>query len=187
MLFTSWFAFSMGSISLLQPHHAICLCLGLAPLSFWGKRHAQHRHVKHPQSCRAVPKVGSCSLLWSAVLILMRRIGEAANPGPNTDATERSLSHFCIGAFNPSGLPNKAMVVQDNLSFADIWLVSETHLSDAAMHRFRQNTVMLQILCRWTPGSPPTPIQTCWTMEWSGRPGQAPHESYSSRMVQLHP
>ena len=132
-------AVGLTSVSL----YPILLCLGLM-MSF-GKLTVPH--VKPCQSCRPQFRhFGFATLLRSVLLVLSCRIGEAANPGP--DATEQCLRDFCIGSFNPSGLPNKAMVVHEHLSHGHLWLVSETHLSDQAGPEMHQFT--LPVLYCWT-------------------------------------
>ena len=56
------------------------------------------------------------------------RIGEASNPGPQADV-------WSLGVFNPSGLNSKVDLVS-NMD-GDIWLGSETHLSQVGFSKFR--------------------------------------------------
>ena len=64
----------------------------------------------------------------------MIRFGEATNPGPSVHF---EADHFTVGAFNPSGLRNKAQYFQTHLSYGDLWLVTETHFYGKDVSRFR--------------------------------------------------
>ena len=67
------------------------------------------------------------------------RIGEAAVPGPQTS--------FEIGVCNPSGLPSKAYIF--NSYHADLWLVTETHLTRPGLRTFRNALTSFQSPYRW--------------------------------------
>ena len=67
------------------------------------------------------------------------RIGEATVPGPS--------DVFVIGVCNPSGLPSKAFLF--NSYHADLWLVSETHLTRPGLRTFRRALNSLQSPYRW--------------------------------------
>ena len=77
---------------------------------------------------------------WLCVALCCR-IGEAAVPGP-TDVT------FSIGVCNPSGLGAKAHLF-DAQERADVWLVSESHLSSVGLRSFRRSLRALQSPYRW--------------------------------------
>ena len=77
---------------------------------------------------------------WLCVALCCR-IGEAAVPGPN-DVT------FSIGVCNPSGLGAKAHLF-DAQERADVWLVSESHLSSVGLRSFRRSLRALQSPYRW--------------------------------------
>lgn len=71
---------------------------------------------------------------WLLMILLgLFRVGEASNPGPKShfDAS------FSLGAFNPSGLRNKAQFFTTHLSDGDIWAVSETHFYGRDVSKFR--------------------------------------------------
>ena len=92
------------------------------------------RRVKPVHSRLLMPHFGFGTLSRSVLLLLCFRFGEASHPGPPPNAGMQ----FSVGICNPSGLPNKAMIVHEHMSDVDLWLVSETHLSEAATHRFKQ-------------------------------------------------
>ena len=113
---------------------ALCCLAALLSSNFVG---LSSRRVKPVHSRLPMPSLGFGTLVKSVILVLCARFGEAAHPGPHVEAPEGH--RFSIGACNPSGLPNKAMVVQEQMNDVDLWLVSETHLSEMAMHRFKQS------------------------------------------------
>ena len=61
-------------------------------------------------------------------------MGEASNPGP---AVHFEDCFFTIGAFNPSGLRNKAHYFGSHLAAGDIWAISETHFYGQDVSKFR--------------------------------------------------
>lgn len=71
-----------------------------------------------------------CSFALRVLVLfaLQCRIGEAMVPGP---------SQFEVGVCNPSGLPTKAHLL--DAQNADIWLVSETHLTVEGLRAFKSN------------------------------------------------
>ena len=73
-------------------------------------------------------------LIYLLVTMTSLRIGEASHPGPQ----EGQDQPFYMGTFNPSGLRNKAQFVSENLSFGDLWSVSETHLNRFDLVDFRK-------------------------------------------------
>ena len=80
------------------------------------------------------PCVGRSSIGCALLLVLGQfPIGEASNPGPagHFDAC------FTLGAFNPSGLRNKAQFFQTHLSHGDVWAISETHFFGKDVSRFK--------------------------------------------------
>lgn len=104
--------------------------------------------------CRST-SVRCSSGLWPyvAAIVLLCRIGEAANPGP------RPESSFAIGAFNPSGLPGKAPYLVSQLAHGDLWAVSETHLSAIAMNQFRAGMHFAKSPFKYVVGGHPVPAQ----------------------------
>ena len=81
--------------------------------------------------------VGSMGLLskgWITwiFLILMFRVGEAANPGPLPKGHET----WSFGIFNPSGLTSKL----DHAAHltGQVWVASETHLTKHGVDKFKQ-------------------------------------------------
>lgn len=91
--------------------------------------------------------------LWPYLFVFttLFRIGEATNPGPE--------SSFVLGAFNPSGLRGKAPYVVSQLSFGDIWAVSETHLSSNALQAFKTSMRFAQSQFQHCVGGCPVPSQ----------------------------
>ena len=67
------------------------------------------------------------------------RIGEATVPGPGDS--------FVIGVCNPSGLPSKAFTF--NSYHADLWLVTETHLTRPGLRTFRRALASFQSPYKW--------------------------------------
>ena len=130
------FAF-VGAMYLLLPWGG--LCRFLRPLRFG---------ACHKPTCTHSP----VSVLL--VLFLCSRIGEAANPGPPADRVQHE---FCIGAFNPSGLAHKATYVSEFLSHGDIWLVSETHLTEKAVRSFRDEMKFAGSSHKFCIGGHPVP------------------------------
>lgn len=70
------------------------------------------------------------------------RIGEAAVPGP--DGPDET---FVLGVCNPSGLPSKAYIF--NSTEADLWLVTETHLTRPALRTFRRALMSHDSQYKW--------------------------------------
>ena len=62
------------------------------------------------------------------------RIGEASNPGP---VDQFEACQFTLGTCNPSGLRNKAQYFSSQLSYGDIWTVTETHFFGHDVSKFR--------------------------------------------------
>ena len=88
------------------------------------------------QTCRGPLKPKSYCILFIFVFLGFR-FGEASHPGP-----DRTDTDFCIGCFNPSGLTGKAQIINESLSHADLWAVSETHLSTRSLPMFRRSLRM---------------------------------------------
>ena len=120
----------------------LCLILGLswqatcarglfiwAFMCFWGLAVCHHASYRCLSASR-----------WPYVVFLaaLCRIGEACNPGPDSD--------FVIGTFNPSGLRGKAPYIVSHLAFGDIWAVTETHLSCTDVHAFRAGLSFARVL-----------------------------------------
>ena len=72
-------------------------------------------------------------------LLCCCRIGEAAVPGPQNS--------FAIGVCNPSGLSSKAYIFDSY--HADLWLVTETHLTRPGLRTFRNALSSFQSPYRW--------------------------------------
>ena len=121
------------------------------------------------------------SVLWPSVaaIVLLCRIGEAANPGP------KPHSSFALGAFNPSGLPGKAPYLVSHLAHGDVWAVSETHLSEHAMHQFRASMQFARGPYRYMIGGHPVPAQNDRTYHASWR-GVATISKHPTRAVPTH-
>ena len=85
------------------------------------------------------------------LMLLMCRLGEALNPGPD---------NFVLGTFNPSGLKGKAPYVVSQLAHGDIWAVTETHLSDQSMNAFRASMQFARSAHRYCVPGFPVPAQS---------------------------
>ena len=75
---------------------------------------------------------------WRLFLCLasLCRVGEAAVPGPG------AMDHLRLGVCNPSGLYHKASLFA--MQEADVWIVSETHLTRLGLSQFRAELSALQ-------------------------------------------
>ena len=135
-----------------------CWSVGLfvALLSFCRRSFANldsrtHRGCK-PDSMRTslVPSV-SPSLGWFirlCFICLFVRVGEAMNPGPCGVGEKQ---HWTLGLCNPSGLNSKI----DQCAFldGDVWLISESHLTDHGLQRFKKGMQHLKSDFKYfTPG-----------------------------------
>ena len=89
---------------------------------------------------------------YVAVLASLCRIGEACNPGPDSD--------FVLGTFNPSGLRGKAPYVVSHLAFGDIWAITETHLCSNDVHAFRAGLHFASSPFPYCIGGHPVPAQS---------------------------
>lgn len=106
----------------------------------------QFLHRK-PGSCRSVYR--SCLGAWTfgVLLLSLLRIGEASHPGPDSPVTWR------LGVANPSGLNGK--VDQVAALDGDVWVMTETHLSQHGLSRFKQGLHALATPWKYVvPGSP---------------------------------
>ena len=113
------FAMPKGILAILFP---IC-CL----LSFTVPRRSV---VACRARCRPCHRPGLLMMILTGLL----RVGEASNPGP---AVHFEDCFFTIGAFNPSGLRNKAHYFCSHLAAGDIWAISETHFYGQDVSKFR--------------------------------------------------
>ena len=86
------------------------------------------------------------------------RIGEASHPGPVEDVDQP----FFLGAFNPSGLRNKAQFVSSHLAFGDIWSVSETHLGKFDLVDFRKGLHFANSPLKYCIGGSPVTSTHAW-------------------------
>ena len=86
--------------------------------------------VSRPAAVRSTSRFcpGIVKVLGLISFVSSFRIGEATNPGPPEDV-------WSLGVFNPSGLNSKVDLVS-NMD-GDIWLGSETHLSQVGFGKFR--------------------------------------------------
>ena len=124
---------------------------------------------------------------WPRLLffVILCRIGEAANPGPN--------HNFVLGAFNPSGLKGKAPYIVSHLDFGDLWAVSETHLCSQTLQAFKSSLQFASSQYRYCVGGHPVPSQQnrMFHSAWRGVavlsrhptrevPTSIPHEVYAS-------
>ena len=77
-------------------------------------------------------------LLWLiCIFTCVCRIGEAANPGPQTSG------EFTIGCLNPTGLLGRGQLIADlpKSHSATLWAVSESHLSVPGKAKFQKELV----------------------------------------------
>ena len=129
-------------------------------------------------SCCPVKDVGSASMHWSPsrgdqvlarscrlwrlflCLALLCRVGEASLPGPG--------DNFRLGACNPGGLHHKASLFA--MQEADLWVVSETHLTRLGLEQFRSELRALRSPFRWiVHGHPVLPrSQVSEVGKWAG-------------------
>ena len=126
--------------------------------------------------------------LWMVFLLGLLRVGEAAHPGPDPDT-------WTLGIANPSGLNGKLDQVAHLTG--DVWLMSETQLSQKGVSSFTKGLKMLKSPWRYViPGAPCTSRQRTDTgthagvMVVSRHPARAlPHgfstEVFESARVQV--
>ena len=91
------------------------------------------RHSARSVRCqgKSLPKQPGLGRFWIALMVAVffnARVGEASNPGPDTQQC------WTLGTFNPSGVTSKADVVGQ--LEGDFWGMCETHLSDIGQRRF---------------------------------------------------
>lgn len=98
------------------------------------------------------------------ILLFMVRIGEASHPGPSSRG-----SNFVLGTFNPTGLNNKAHLVEKNMNYGDLWLVAETHLTTRSLHSFRCGLRMAESNFQYVIGDFPVPGRHDKTLSGSYR------------------
>ena len=135
--------------SQVEPHRQFC---------------GQFRHDL-PQFCRSRSQFPCMRLLL--LLFAFFRIGEAMNPGPNSQ--EDLGDRFVLGCFNPSGLGNKAAQIKHDLEYGDIWSVSETHLSSRALSAFRSSLRFVGSRHRCIAGHPtPARAHSASAGSWKG-------------------
>ena len=91
-------------------------------------------------------------LLWTCALF---RIGEAANPGPRTNAVDVA---FTLGVCNPSGLGGKAPTVHHQMGHGDLWSVA-AHLSSRAMSQFKAGLAFERSSLKYVVGGHPAPAR----------------------------
>ena len=99
----------------------------------------------HTQFCRA--SVPRRSWFWWVCWLLFLRVGEASHPGP------AAVDPWCLGVCNPSGLNGK--VDQVAHLGGDVWMMSETHLSQHGFSRFKKGLHALATPWKYAvPGAP---------------------------------
>ena len=105
---------------------------------------------------------GEGGQLWRLFLCLacLCRVGEASLPGPG--------DNFRLGVCNPGGLHHKASLFA--MQEADIWVVSETHLTRGGLSHFRNELKALGSPFQWTiHGHPVLPrSQISEVGKWAG-------------------
>lgn len=123
------------------------------------------QHIGTKSSVRSTPKqFKSClhRLFYWLCLMLCCRVGEAAVPGPQSNL-------FTIGVCNPGGLGSKAHLF-DAQDGADVWLVSETHLSAVGLRSFRKSLAIHKSSYKWiVHGHPVQPRSVVSDIgQWTG-------------------
>ena len=109
-------------------------------------------------------------------LLLMCRLGEALNPGPDD---------FVLGTFNPSGLKGKAQYIVSQLAYGDLWAVTETHLCDQSLRMFRSSLHFAQGPYRYCVAGHPVPAQQNRVFHSAWR-GVAVLSKHPTRLVPTH-
>ena len=128
-----------------DPSKRFCCSIGFGDMT--SKRHILHSFAMfHP--------------FWWMLALSLCRIGEAKVPGP--DHT------WSLAVCNPAGLNHKSHLFDCDL--ADIWLISETHLTSAGCRSFRKGLHAESEKPRWfVPGFPVRPRSTVSEHgTWSG-------------------
>lgn len=98
------------------------------------------------------------------------RVGEAANPGP-----------WGLGAVNPTGLASKAEYFTD---FEDgVYAISETHLTNSGIARFRGELKAAKSKFELKPGPPAPTKSSVWTSTGGKHTGVAFLSSFPGRSV----
>ena len=148
-----------------------CLCLSLAHPEFvlWN-------FVRSAFRPGGVSKRPTAQVPWICLVLVFSalfqpcgavRFREASHPGPS--AEESSDSSFVLGCFNPSGLGGKASLIHNSLAYADLWSVTETHLSSRAMQSFRSALAFERSAFRCTGGYPaPARAHSSVAGSWKG-------------------
>ena len=98
---------------------------------------------------------GLRSWVTMLVTLCLTPRGEALNPGPS----QSDLRKWTLGAFNPSGLGGKQQVISTYLSHADIWAVSETHLTSQGFNAFRNGFRWSKSPFQYCVGGAPVPLR----------------------------
>ena len=89
----------------------------------------------------------SCLQLFLLILISSARIGEAANPGP------QSSEAVFLGACNPTGFNGKQELAA-SLPAHSLFATSETHLTSEGVHKFRKGLKLCGSAFAFLPGYP---------------------------------
>ena len=142
-----WFASHVSLYPILW-FVALLFCIGPC----WGSICSSFR-TDRPRN-RHLPRCPHSLVSVLLVLSTCCRIGEAANPGPRNAKVPHE---FCIGAFNPSGLARKATYISQFLSHGDIWLISETHLTEKSIRSFREELKFAGSPHKFCVGGHPVP------------------------------
>ena len=106
---------------------------------------------------------------WMVVLCIgqLIRVGEARVPGPQNEHHQSEVEWF-LGTCNPSGLPNKAHLL--NMQLADLWCISETHLSKHGQRSFMKQLAAEKSDYKWCATGWPVPPRSNVSFHggWSG-------------------
>ena len=159
-----------GSRFACWPVDLVCCCQGHFNQFFrlttrWGdlshKSHCSQGFVNTRQPKSIVCSFGFRNFItWWIVVLSFCRVGEAKVPGPSPTWT--------LAVCNPAGLNHKSHLFNGNL--ADIWLISETHLTTEGCRDFRAGLRRESKQPRWfVPGFPVQPRSTVSNHgNWSG-------------------
>ena len=86
-------------------------------------------------------------------MLLVVRVGEAKVPGPASSSASQDPVQWTLGVVNPTGLQGKEESTLD--LEPGLWAVSETHLTELGIHRFRKGLLRVKSpFSSFVPGAP---------------------------------
>ena len=146
--------------------------------SNWTCQATMGKHWTRPRWAWYMVMWVSCGLM---------RVGEAKVPGP---PAERQDIEWTLGVCNPSGLPNKAHIFCQQV--ADLWCVSETHLSKHGQKTFQKHLAAERSCYKWCVAGWPVPPRSNVSFHggWSGvaaisqHPTRSLPDNWSSEIAQ---